>query len=152
MFPYFARRCCFHVVYQTPIEIHFYLWRVGKEILGTVQTSYDTVKNAMSLSGLFYGPNESLKTFMNRFNIVVTRMSNPNEDTMFAALVRAIHSDVDFERWIKMKQPAIIKEFNRRWISIWDWKRQTRWGQDRQWTTKWDSSEQCSGQAGWKQF
>lgn len=69
-------------------------------------------KDVMSLSDLFQGSNESLKSFMNQFNTAVTEVSNPNEDMIFMALVRAIHPDTDFGRWIKMKQPTAVKEFN----------------------------------------
>lgn len=71
-------------------------------------------KDVMSLSELFQECKESLKYFMNRFNIALTEVSNPNKVMVFMALVRAIYPKTEFGKWIKMKQHTKRKDFNRK--------------------------------------
>jgi len=60
------------------------------------------------------GKNESLKSFMTRFNAAATEVSNPDENTTFFALVSAIHPETEFGRWLKMKRPIGKRDFHKK--------------------------------------
>lgn len=87
---------------------------LAKKFIKQFQLHTARPKNVMSLSDLSQGPTKSLKGFLNRFNVAIAEVSNPKADIVFMALAQGIHSNTDFERWIKMIQPTIMEEFHRK--------------------------------------
>jgi len=68
-------------------------------------------KDVMSLSDLIQGPGESLKNYLELFNIAITEISNPKDDAILMALTMGVDPDSDFGDWLSRKPPLTLDNF-----------------------------------------
>ena len=73
---------------------------------------YDSkAKDIMSLSSLEQNPGESIRSFLNRFNIALAEVDNAELRMVLTYLTRAIYKSSEFGKWLKMKEPNSLEKF-----------------------------------------
>ena len=65
----------------------------------------------MSLSCLEQNPGESIRSFLNRFNIALAEVDNAEPRMVLTYLMRAIDKSSEFGKWLKMKEPNSLEKF-----------------------------------------
>ena len=68
-------------------------------------------KDIMSLSSLEQNPGESIRSFLNRFNIALAEVDNAEPCMVLTYLMRAIDKSSEFGKWLKMKEPNSLDKF-----------------------------------------
>ena len=68
-------------------------------------------KDIMSLSSLEQNPGESIKSFLNRFNIALAEVDNAEPRMILTYLMRAIDKSSEFGKWLKMKESNSLEKF-----------------------------------------
>ena len=65
----------------------------------------------MSLSSLEQNHRESIKSFLNRFNIALAEVDNAEPRMILTYLMKAIDKTSEFGKWLKMKEPNSLNKF-----------------------------------------
>ena len=65
----------------------------------------------MSLSSFEQNPGESIRSFLNRFNIALAEVDNAKPQMVLTYLMRAIDKSSEFGKWLKMKEPNSLEKF-----------------------------------------
>ena len=68
-------------------------------------------KDIMSLSSLEQSPGESIKSFLNRFNIALAEVDNAEPRMILTYLMQAIDKSSEVGKWLKMKEPNSLEKF-----------------------------------------
>ena len=74
-------------------------------------------KGVTSLSSVIQAPGESLKEYLQRFHVVATEVSNPNDHAILMAVMRGVDPDTEFGDWLAGKPPTTLERFTQRRIS-----------------------------------
>ena len=71
-----------------------------------------TPKNALTLSNLYQGPAESLKSYLSRFNVALAEVKDPDPCTVLYQLAKGVLPTSEFGAWIDRKQPKSLDAFH----------------------------------------
>ena len=58
-----------------------------------------------------------MKSYLDRFNLAVTEVSDPHEPTIMMALIEGVDPDIEFGDYLSGKPPATKELFYKRTIS-----------------------------------
>ena len=68
-------------------------------------------KTVIELSRIKQAPGESLKSYIDRFNLAVTEVSDPHEPTILMALMEGVDPDSEFGDYLSRKPPPTRELF-----------------------------------------
>ena len=66
-------------------------------------------RDVMSLSSVIQAPGESLKAYLQRFQVAAIEVSNPNNHAILMAVMRGVDPDSEFRDWLAGKPPATLE-------------------------------------------
>ena len=68
-------------------------------------------KSVIELSWIKHAPGESLKSYLDRFNLAVTEVSDPHEPFILMALIEGVDPDTEFGDYLARKPPPTKELF-----------------------------------------
>ena len=68
-------------------------------------------KDIMSLSCLEQNPGETIRSFLNRFNIALAEVDNAEPRMILTYLMKGIDKSSEFGKWLNMKEPNSLEKF-----------------------------------------
>ena len=95
------------MVYQALDQFSDLTWKFKEQF----RLYASKAKDIMSLSSLEQNSGESIKSFLNRFNIALAEVDNAEPRMVLTYLMRAIDKTSEFGKWLKMKEQNSLEKF-----------------------------------------